>query len=127
MEQADMVIEAADAPDHPKPSQTKASGLRRRRARPDVVAKDGRRTVFGEAVTGAEVGDARVPDQLETLARSCRMLVICIPEEAADDAIETLFLERHLPHWHKMRVLRYPAEGWQELPKAAGRRGPRRP
>jgi hypothetical protein len=119
MEKAGLEVEAADASGYAKPRQTKALGLRRRRARPDVIAKDGRRTVFGAALAD---GDAGVSDHLETLARHCRVLVICISDGDADQAIQTLFFDQHLPHWHKMRILRYPAEGWQELPKAAGRK-----
>jgi hypothetical protein len=124
MEQAGFTIEATDASGFAKPRQVKRFGLRPGRFRPDVVARDGRRTVFGEARSGAEISDKQTSERLETLARHCRLLVICLPEEVADEAIDTLFLKAHLPHWHKMRVLRYPRATWQELPRGAGRKGP---
>ena len=122
MEQEGFTIEAAGVPGYPKPPQVKRFGLRPGRFRPDVVARDGRRTVFGIAKAGEEIGEAYVPEQLESFAQISRLLVICLPEAAADGAIETLFLKEHLPHWRKMRLLRYPAEKWQEVPKAAGRK-----
>jgi hypothetical protein len=86
------------------------------------VARDGRRTVFGEAKSASEISEAYVPEQLETLARKCRLLVICIPEKAAGEAIDTLFYNAQMSQWPKMRLLRYPGTMWEEPPKAAGRK-----
>jgi hypothetical protein len=113
MEREGLTIEAADAPGHRKVK----AGLRRSRSRPDVVARDGRRTIFGVAKSAAEASKADVQDQLEALAGKCRMLVICIPREAADQAVDTLFQNVDMPLWGKMRLLRYPEARWQELPR----------
>jgi hypothetical protein len=120
MEREGLTIEAADAPGHRKVK----AGLRRARFRPDVVARDGRRAVFGVAKSATEASKANVQDQLETLAGNCRMLVICIPQEAANQAMDTLFQNADLPHWRKMRLLRYPEARWQELPRRQATRQP---
>jgi hypothetical protein len=116
MEQEGLTIEAADAPGHRRPGHVKA-GLRRSRFRPDVVALDGRRTIFGVAMTEAEASNAYVRNQLETFAGKCRMLVICIPQEAADQAVDALFHDADMLRRRKMRLLRYPDTKWQELPR----------
>jgi hypothetical protein len=113
MEQQGLTIEAADAPGFRKVK----AGLRRARLRPDVVARDGRRAIFGVAKSAAEASKADLQDQLETLAGNCRMLVICIPQEAANQAVDTLFQNADMPNWRKMRLLRYPEARWQELPR----------
>ena len=116
MEREGLKIEAADAPGYRKPGYLK-SGLRRSRLRPDVVARDGRRTIFGVATSEAEASKADVRDQLETFAGKCRMLVICIPEEGANQAVDTLFRKADMLNWRKMRLLRHPATTWQEAPR----------
>ena len=113
MEQEGLTIEAADAPGHRKVK----AGLRRSRSRPDVVARDGRRAIFGVAKSAADASKADAQDQLEALAGKCRMLVICIPKEAADQAVDTLFQNADMPLRRKMRLLRYPEARWQELPR----------
>jgi hypothetical protein len=113
MEREGLTIEAADAPGHRKVK----AGLRRARLRPDVIARDGRRAIFGVAKTEAEASKAEVQDELESLAGKCRMLVICIPEEAANQAVDTLFQKADTPNWRKMRLLRHPEARWQELPR----------
>jgi hypothetical protein len=118
MEQEGLTIEAAAAPGYPKPGHVKA-GLRRSRLRPDVVARDGRRAIFGVAKTEAEASNAYVRDHLETFASKCRMLVICIPQEAADQAVDALFDDRDMLHSRKMRLLRHLDSKWQEVPRTA--------
>jgi hypothetical protein len=116
MEQEGFTIEAADAPGYQKPGHVKP-GLRRSRFRPDVVARDGRRTIFGVAKSEGEASKPYVRDQLETFAGKCRMLVICIPEEAADQAVDTLFHNADMLHSQRMRLLRHPDTKWQEVPR----------
>ena len=116
MEQEGLTIEAADAPGYPKPGHVKA-GLRRSRFRPDVVARDGRRTIFGVAKSEAEASKAYVRDQLETFATKCRMLVICIPQEAADQAVDALFANTDMLGRGKMRLLRHLDSKWREVPR----------
>jgi hypothetical protein len=118
MELQGFTIEAADAPGYRKPGNVK-SGLRRSRVRPDVVARDGRRTIFGVAKGGAEASDAQVGDQLETFAGRCRMLVICIPKQAANQAGDTRFHSVDVQLSRKMRLLRHPDISWQEMPRRA--------
>src|SRR5881398_2873222 len=113
MEREGLTIEAAHAPGYRKPGNVKP-GLSRSRFRPDVVARDGRRTIFGVAKSEAEASKGYVRDQLETFAGKCRMLVICIPEEAANQAVERLFHNPEMQHWRKMRLLRHPDTNWQE-------------
>ena len=106
MEQQGLTIEAADAPGYRKPGHVK-SGLRRSKFRPDVVARDGRRTIFGVVHGG---------DQLEVLAGKCRTLVICVPKAVADEAASTLHnVDMQLAP--KMRLLKHPDTSWQEMPK----------
>jgi hypothetical protein len=107
MEQQGLTIEAADAPGHRKPAPVK-SGLRRSRVRPDVVARDGRRTIFGVVHGG---------DQLEVLAGKCRTLVICVPQAVADQAASTLLHGVDMQLSRKMRLLKHPDTSWQEMPK----------
>ena len=116
MEQEGLTIEAADAPGHKRPGHVK-SGLPRSRFRPDVVARDGRRTIFGVAKSEAEASRAHVREQLETFSGKCRMLVICIPQEGADRAVDALFLNKDMVGRQKMRLLRYPDTKWQEVSK----------
>jgi hypothetical protein len=125
MEQEGLTIEAADAPGYRKPGRVKP-GLGRARFRPDVVARDGRRTIFGVAKTETEASKAHVRDQLETFAGKCRMLVICLPDEAADQAVDALFHNADMPHRGKMRLLRHPDTKWQEVSRRPqARSGPR--
>ena len=116
MEQEGLTIEAAHVPGYRRPGHVK-SGLPRSRFRPDVVARDGRRTIFGVAKTEAEASRAYVREQLETFSGKCRMLVICIPQEGADQAVETLFLNTDMLGRQKMRLLRHPDTKWQEGPR----------
>ena len=119
MEREGLTIEAADAPGYTKPSAVKR-GLRPGRGRPDVIARDGRRTILGAAKTAQGIGESHVPGQLETFASKCRLLVVCVPEEVADDAI-ALLNAADMPHRPKVRLLRYPQAKWDEFPKLAGR------
>ena len=116
MEQAGLTIEAADVPGYRRPGHVKP-GLPRSRFRPDVVARDGRRTIFGMAMTEGEASRAYVRDQLETFTRKCRMLVICIPQECADQAVDALFLNSDMVRRNKVRLLRHPDTKWQEVLK----------
>jgi hypothetical protein len=116
MEQEGLTIEAADVPGHRRPGHVK-TGLRRSRFRPDVVALDGRRTIFGVDKTEAEMSSGYVRHQLETFAGKCRMLVICMPQEAADQAVEGLFQNATMLRSQKMRLLRHPDSKWQEVPR----------
>jgi hypothetical protein len=120
MEYECLTIEAAGVPGHPSPGRVKR-GLRRARLRPDVVARDGRRAVLGIALSGSQIGKIYVPDQLDTIARRCRKLVICVAEEAADETIDTLF-GKPMTHWRKMRMLTYPETKWEEVARAAKRK-----
>jgi hypothetical protein len=123
MEHEGLTIDAADAPGYRKPGNVK-SGRRRARFRPDVVARDGRRTIFGVVKSEAEARDGQLRDQLETFAGKCRMVVICIPEEAARQTVDALFQNADMPHWRKMRLLRHPDTKWQEAPRPAKGRPP---
>ena len=114
MEQEGLTIEAADAPGHRRPGHVKA-GLRRSRFRPDVVARDGRRTIFGVAKSEAEASHRYVRDQLETFAGKCRMLVVCIPRESAHPAVDALFDDADMLRWRKVRLLRHPDTRWQAV------------
>ena len=119
MEREGLTIEGADAPGYSKPRQVKRFGMRPGRARPDVVARDGRRTILGEAKTALEIGDGQVPDQLDAFASKCRLLVVCVPEGAVEEAV-ALLNRADMPHRPKMRLLRYPQAKWDEFPKLAG-------
>ena len=114
MEGAGLEIEAALAPGYRKPSHIKA-GFLRSKVRPDVVARDGRRAIFGIAVSNAEES---VPEHLEVLAGKCRTVVICVSAEAAESVVADLLQDAAKPHWHKMRLLRHPHTQWQEMPRA---------
>jgi hypothetical protein len=116
MEQTGLTIEAADVPGYRRPGHVKP-GLPRSRFRPDVVARDGRRTIFGMAKSEGEASRAYVRDQLETFTRKCRMLVICIPQEGADQAVDALFLNSDMVRRNKVRLLRHPDTKWQEVLK----------
>ena len=122
MEQQGLTIEAADAPGYRKPRPFKRFGLGSSRLRPDVVARDGRRTIFGAAKCASEIGEARVSVELDKLAGKSRLLVVCIPEAGADETIETLFHRTPMPHRQKIRLLRYPKTRWEEIPKSALRK-----
>src|SRR5919109_725458 len=111
MEEQGLEIEAADLYGRPKPKQVKF-GLRPGRSRPDVVAKDGRRTVFGVALTPTEITASHTPAKLETLAQRCRTLVVCVAEEAAQQALDALFNGANIPHRPKLRLLRHPLGKW---------------
>jgi hypothetical protein len=120
MEHHGLTIEAAGVGGHPKPGRFKL-GLMRSRLRPDVVARDGRRSILGIALGRAELGDAAAPDRLDSLAQKCRLLVVCVGAECADEAIETLF-RKPMPHWRKMRLLTYPESKWEDVARAANRK-----
>jgi hypothetical protein len=117
MEREGLTIEGADAPGYSKPRQMKRLGLRR--ARPDVVARDGRRTILGEAKTAQEIGEGHVPGQLDAFASKCRLLIVCVPEGVVNEAV-ALLNRADMPHRPKMRLLRYPRAKWDEFPKLAG-------
>jgi hypothetical protein len=125
MEQQGITIEAAEASGYPRPRQIKRFGLRSRGLRPDVVGRDGRRTILGAVKCGPQIGAAHLSGQLEAIARECRMLVVCMPEDTADDMIEAVFLGEQMPHWRKLRLLRYPDAKWRELSGKAGSAVPR--
>ena len=116
MEDEGFEIEAADVSGRAKPKPVKR-GLRPARSRPDVVAKDGRRTVFGEALVPADIADPHTPEKLETLAQKCRLLIICVTEEAAQQALDVLFNAEQIPHRPKMRLLKHPLAKWEDPPK----------
>jgi hypothetical protein len=119
MEEQGVEIEAADLDGRPKPKPVKR-GLRPARSRPDVVAKDGRRTVFGLALTPAEIAEPHAPEKLEILAQKCRLLIVCVAEEAAQQAIETLFSGAQMSHRPKLRLMRHPLGKWEDPPKTVG-------
>jgi hypothetical protein len=116
MEEEGLEIEAADLYGRAKPKPVKA-GLRPGRSRPDVVARDGRRTVFGLALLPSDISAGHMPEKLATLAQKCRLLVICVSEDAAQQALDTLFNREGMPHRPKMRLLRHPALKWEDPPK----------
>jgi|SRR5215213_5793329 len=111
MEEQGLTIEAADAPGYRKPRHIK-SGLRRSKVRPDVVALDGRRTIFGVAGGTGDLGE-----MVEALAAKCRIVVICVPQHATDG----LFSDT--PSWRKLRLLKHPHTKWEEVrrPRQASR------
>jgi hypothetical protein len=113
MEAAGLEIEAAGAPGYRKPGHIKG-GFLRSKLRPDVVARDGRRAIFGVAVSSPE---ECVREQLEVLAGKCRTVVICVSAEAAGPAVDDLLQDAGKPHWRKMRLLRHPQTQWQEMPR----------
>jgi hypothetical protein len=112
-----LTVEAAATPGHAKPAAMKVGALRLGRVRPDVAARDRRRTVFGAVLTRDEVDESRMRGRLEALAQGCRMLVVCLPVDVADRAIEALFDDGGVPHRGKIRLLRYPDTTWAELPR----------
>lgn len=116
MEDEGFEIEAAYVPGRAKPKPVKR-GLRPARSRPDVVAKDGRRTVFGEALVPADIVDPHMPEKLEALAQKCRILIICVAEEAAQQALDVLFNGEQIEHRPKMRLLKHPLAKWEDPPK----------
>lgn len=120
MEQEGITIEAAEAPGYPRPRQNKRFGLRTGRLRPDVAGRDGRRAILGVVTCGAQIGEAHLSGQLDALARECRTLVVCIPGETPEHAIDSAFPGERMPHRRKMRVLRYPDTKWQELRRVGG-------
>jgi hypothetical protein len=119
IEEQGLEMEAADLYGHTKPKPVKM-GLRPGRSRPDVVAKDGRRTVFGVGLLPSEIGAAYLPEKLATLAQKCRLLVICVSEDAAQQALDMLFNREQLAHRPKMRLLRHPLGKWEDPPKTMG-------
>jgi hypothetical protein len=116
MEEQGLEIEAADVSGRAKPKPVKR-GMRPARSRPDVVAKDGRRTVFGVALVPVDIVDRHTPEKLETLAQKCRFLVICVAEEAAQQVVDVLFNGEQIPHRPKMRLLKHPLAKWEDPPK----------
>src|SRR5262245_24444286 len=124
MERDGMVIEAADLPGHNKPGALKR-GLIRSRLKPDAVARDGRRIIFGIAASGAEIAGRDLPPHLEALAGKCRMLVVCVPNDRADEVVDAVLRGGQVPSWRKLRLLSHPMTKWAEVPKpatAVGRR-----
>jgi hypothetical protein len=122
MEQQGLTVEAADAPGYKRPRLVKLFGLRSSRLRPDVIGRDGRRTVFGAVRCGSEIGEAHLANQLDSLASKCRLLVVCFPESAADNAIDTLFHQAPMSQRQRIRLLRHPKTRWEEIPKSAVRK-----
>jgi hypothetical protein len=122
MEEQGLTVEAADARGYRRPRLVKLFGLRSSRLRPDVIAKDGRRTVFGAVKCGSEIAEAHLADHLENLASKCRLLVVCIPEAAAEAAMDSLFRGAPMPQRQKIRLLRYPKTRWEDIPKSAVRK-----
>jgi hypothetical protein len=116
MEEQGLEIEAADLYGRAKPKPVKV-GLRPGRSRPDVVAKDGRRTIFGEALVSSDIRDPHTPEKMATLAQKCRELVICVSEDAVQHALDALFNRDQLPHRPKMRLLIHPLATWHDPPK----------
>jgi hypothetical protein len=116
MEEQGLEVEAADLPSREKPKPLKR-GLRPGRSRPDVVARDGRRMVFGVALPASEIGHSHMPEKLATLAPKCRLLIVCVSSESAQYALDTLFNAPSLPHRPKMRLLRHPLGKWEDPPK----------
>jgi hypothetical protein len=125
MEEQGLEIEAAELYGRAKPKPVKV-GLRPGRSRPDVVARDGRRTVFGLALLPSDISAAHMPEKVATLAQKCRLLVIVVSEDAVQQALDTLFNRERLAHRPKMRLLRHPALKWEDPPKttAPQRYGP---
>jgi hypothetical protein len=117
MQHEGLTVEAAATPGHADPAAMKVGALRLGRVRPDVAARDQRRTVFGAVLTRDEVDESRTRGRLEALARGCRILVVCLPVDMADRAIEALFDHGDVPHRGKIRLLRYPDTSWAELPR----------
>ncbi len=117
MQSEELAIEAAGVPGYPRPRRARL-GLRRARLRPDVMAQDGRRAIFGIALNRQQIHEPYVPDELDAYARKCRMLVICVAREVSEKAIDVLF-QTPTPHWRKMRLLRYPGTKLEEVSKAA--------
>jgi hypothetical protein len=120
LEQQGLTIEAATAPGYPQPGRMRL-GIRRARLRPDVVAHDGRRTVLGIALDKELIRAAYVPAELDAYAGTCRMLVICVTQESANQAIQVLF-DKPVPNWRKMRLLRSPGERFEDVSRAANDR-----
>jgi hypothetical protein len=116
MEEQGLEIEAADLYGRAKPKPVRL-GLRPGRSRPDVMARDGRRTAFGLALLQSDIGAAHMPEKLATLAQKCRLLVICVSEDDAQHALDTLFNRERLAHRRKMRLLRHPRLKWEDPPK----------
>ena len=94
-------------------------GLKRARLAPDVVARDGRRSVLGFALDPQQFRQPSVPNELDTYAGTCRMLVICVAEENSNAAIHVLF-DKPMPNWRKMRLLRRPGTKLEEVAKLSG-------
>jgi hypothetical protein len=122
MKHAGVTVEAAEAPGFKRPRQFKRLGLRTGRFRPDVIARDGRRSVLGVCKSGAELREAHLPDQLEAFAQRCRMLIVCVCEADAEEALEALFPDADTPHRLKLRLLRHPRPRWEDVPKTAARK-----
>jgi hypothetical protein len=122
MEREGLEIVGADIPGHPKPQALKRLSLRPSRARPDVVARDGRRTIFGEAKSGSQIAEGYVGSQLESFARNSRLLIVCVSKEASDRAVDVLLDAAHTQYRSKFRLLVYPEDTWEDLSKAANRK-----
>jgi hypothetical protein len=117
MERQGLEIEAASTGGHAKPKRIRP-GLKRTRLRADVVARDGRRTVIGIALDSRLIREGYVPRDLDAYAGACRMLVICIDQACAGQAIHVLF-DKPMPNWRKMRLLRRPGTELEDVSKAS--------
>ena len=118
MEQEGLSIEAATTPGHRRPARLKLGGLKRSRLRPDVLARDGRRAILGLVLDRSQIHEPYLADELVAFASNCRLLVVCVAADAADETIDVFI--RHLRrHWGKMRLLTHPGTQWEEVTKAA--------
>ena len=116
MELQGLKIEAAAAPGYRKPAPVKG-GLLQSKLRPDVMAREGCRAVFGVAMTMVEASKKDMRDELEIIASKCRKVVICVSEDAADQAVACLLQDADKQHLRKVHLLRPPQNTWQEMPK----------
>jgi hypothetical protein len=117
MEQQGFTIEAASVRGHRAPGRMRR-GLKRTRLAPDVVARDGRRSILGIALDRQQLREPHVSKELGTYAGTCRMLVICVAQEQANAAIHVLF-DNPMPNWRKMRLLRCPGTNLEEVSRMA--------
>jgi hypothetical protein len=121
MEQENLSIEAATIPGHRRPARQKLGGLKRSRLRPDVLARDGRRAILGLVLDRSQIHEPHLADELEAFAVNCRLLVICVAADAAEQAID-VFVRNPRPHWGKLRLLTHPGTQWEEVAKAANQK-----
>ena len=120
MEEQGFTIEAAAARSHRRPGRIRLR-LRRARLRPDVVARDRRRAILGFALDEELMREPYVPAELDAYAATCRLLVICVAQETANQAIHYLF-EKPVPNWRKMRLLKCPGTELEDVSRAANQK-----